>query len=235
MQTRSAPVIDETFRPTARRVDLYADIHKALRHWMSRTMVRIGSTDHADDADVAEMTGCVRDLLAMCVAHVDKENRYVHPAIEARAPEASRRIGDEHVHHLDAIADLEEDVRVVEATTGVARETAIARLYHHVALFMADNLVHMHVEETAHNAVLWAHYDDDELLAIHRSILASLAPEEMMPVLGWMLPAITPASRAAMLAGMRMGMPAPVFGGVLASARACLDAKGWEKLVVALG
>ena len=33
-----------------------------------------------------------------------------------------------------------------------------------LALFIADNFQHMHVEETAHNAVLWARYTDAELM-----------------------------------------------------------------------
>lgn len=45
-----------------------------------------------------------------------------------------------------------------------------------LALFVADDVQHMHVEETAHDAVLWAHYSDDELMAIEQAIVASIPP-----------------------------------------------------------
>ena len=59
----------------APRVDLYADIHKALRAVMCETLMRVGRTD-ADDADETRASlEAVRSLLAMCASHVDKENR----------------------------------------------------------------------------------------------------------------------------------------------------------------
>ena len=236
MQTVITPQPAVSPRPAIeRRVDLYADIHKALRHAMSTTMVGIGRTDHDDVGDVTRMTESVRTMLALCLSHVKKENAFVHPAMEARAPGSSTRLGGEHEHHLQAIADLEEDVHVVEATGGAVREAAIARLYQHVALFVADHVEHMQLEETEHNAVLWEHYEDGELLAIHGAILQSLSPAEMRSTMPWLLQAVTPAARAAMFAGMRAAMPAPAFEAALDVARGCLDTASWDKLARSLG
>jgi hypothetical protein len=72
------------------------------------------------------------------------------------------------------------------------RTAALGRLYRALALFVADNFQHMQVEETAHNAVLWAAYRDDELMAIEQAIVASIPPDAMAEALHWFLPALTP-------------------------------------------
>ena len=56
------------------------------------------------------------------------------------------------------------------------------------------------------------------------------SPQEMARVLYWILPAITPPSRAAMLSGMRASAPAPVFDGVVAMAKQRLQPSDWRKL-----
>ena len=202
---------------------------------MGETLVQVGRTDAADAAEVLDALAAVRRLLALCTAHVDKENRYVHPAIEARAPGASGRIADEHDDHLQAIADLEEAARVVEAASDADRDTTLMRLYRQLSLFVAENFEHMMVEETVHNAALWAHYTDTELIAIHDALLASIPPAEMMDALRWMVPSITARSRGQMFAGMRAGMPPPMFDAALRVARSHLDERDDAKLVRALG
>jgi hypothetical protein len=50
-----------------------------------------------------------------------------------------------------------------------------------------------------------------------------------------MLPASTPAERAAMIAGMKAEVPPEALVGLLAMLRPHLDAAGWAKLAAAAG
>jgi hypothetical protein len=93
------------------------------------------------------------------------------------------------------------------------------RLYRHLALFVAANFQHMHIEETAHNAALWAHYSDVELMQLHGRLMASIDPREHLRVARWMLPALTPAERAAIVGGMQAETPPEAFLGLLAHIR----------------
>ena len=61
---------------------------------------------------------------------------------------------------------------VAEAQPGLA-----LRLYRHLALFVAANFQHMHIEETAHNTLLWAACTDAELQTL-RAALAKVDPEQ---------------------------------------------------------
>jgi hypothetical protein len=227
-----APAAKTTSLPAAApRVDLYGPIHKALRLMMTDALQRTGRLDTDDRAELADTLACVQALLDACRAHVAKENKYVHAAIEARRPGGSQRIADEHDTHLESIAALEAEVAALRALPGAG---AAARLYAHLARFVAENFEHMHVEETQHNAALWGAYSDAELLDIHQRILASIDPEEMAGVLRWMVPALTPAERGGMLGAMQQDMPPEAMRGVLEIVRPHLDDSAWAKLARAL-
>jgi hypothetical protein len=161
---------------------------------------------------------------------LNDENRFVHPALERAQPGSAARIAAEHLHHEEAIADLRDLSALVAHSGAAARAAALDRLYLALALFVADNLQHMHVEQTAHNAVLWAAYTDADLVAIEQAIVASIPPQTMAGVLHWFMPALNAPERAGMLAGMREGMPAQAFAGVLGIAERTLSAADFAKL-----
>lgn len=218
----------------AGRVDIYRDIHRALRAFMSETLGRVSRLDLDDAAEVATVLAEVRELMRFCTGHLEHENAFVHAAIEARRPGGSRRTGDDHREHEECIAALLDLVATVERSAGPARATPLRRLQNQLALFVGESFVHMEIEETENNAALWAAYSDAELNALHDAIVASLTPEETALVMRWLIPAISPAERAGMLAGMREHAPAPVFEGTLAIAMAHLPAPDWHKLCHAL-
>lgn len=219
----------------APRFDMYTGIHKALRAFMSDTLLAVGRMDPLDEDDVAQASARVLDLLAVCAGHLRHENAFVHAAIEARAPGASAAIGHEHEDHVKHIARLSDLVVVLRGAALVDRSAAAVRLYRELALFIADNFEHMNVEESAHNAVLWARYTDAELVAIHDALVASIEPQEMMAIARWLVPFQNPQDRFHLLADMRAKAPAPAFQAVMDLVQPLLTAREWGKLTGALG
>jgi hypothetical protein len=232
---RETPAPVAAAAPAAGRVDLYAGIHKALRLMMSRTLARVGATDPTAADEVDETLAQVGRLLSMCELHLKDENEFVHPALERAQPGSAARIAAEHRHHAEAIADLRDLAGLAADSRGTARAAALGRLYRTMAIFVADNFLHMHVEETAHNAVLWAAYDDAQLLAIEQAIVASIPPAAMAEMLRWFVPALHAGERTAMLADMQRGMPPEPFRAVLEIARETLDMGQHARLMRALG
>lgn len=223
-----------TAHAPAPRYDMYRLIHKALRAFMTDTLTAVGTMDPDDDAEVAATLPRVRGLLALCASHVAHENAHVHTAMEARAPGSSAGPAGDHDHHARDLADLAAAVDAVEAGRGPARAGATHALYRRLAVFVGENLVHMEVEESHNNGVLWRAYRDEELQAIERGIVASHAPEEMMLVTRWMVAAATPAERAELLGAIRATAPAEAFQGILDMAKAVLPPSAHEKLARAL-
>jgi len=217
------------------RYDVYAQIHKGLRSFMADTLCRIGRLDAADEFELAEGAAQLRGLLALCRGHLEHENDFLHAAMEARRPGSTAQAAGEHVHHLRSIESLEAELAALERAGSEDCAAAALELYRSLALFVAENLEHMHHEETAHNAVLWDAYGDAELEAIERALVASVAPDEMAAVARWMLPAMTAPDRAAKLTVMRPAMPPQAFAGTLAMLKAQLTERDWYKLGAALG
>lgn len=205
------------------RVDLYVNIHKALRLFMTDTLMRLSCVDIDDAGQRQAVLSQVLDLLTACRMHVDKENTYVHPALEARCPGVSRAIGDEHVEHLRAITALERETQALQAAP---HHAGALRLYRHLSRFVGENFEHMLVEETRHNAALWDAYTDEELMALHMRLVSSIPMAEMLVVMRWMVPALTPAEQDELIGGM----PAPVRSGVLQTVAPHLGARAVERL-----
>lgn len=218
----------------ASRYNIYNDIHKTLRYFMSDTLHRAARMDADDAADVAAGLAQVRELLAVLDGHLRHENDFVHAAMEARCPGSAAGTEHEHGDHCAAIDTLRTLCTRVEAAGGPVRAVQIGHLQRSLAVFVGENYVHMHEEETENNAVLWRYYTDEELAGIEQAIVATIPPGENAVLMKWMLPALNPAERANLLRGMRAHAPAPVFEGVFGMARQILDARDSEKLLLAL-
>ena len=219
---------------TAPRHDIYAFVHKGLRAWMGEVLARVGRTDPGDTAEIAGTLHALRDLLAFCRGHMTHENNFVHPAMEARRPGSAEVTASDHVGHENAIRELEGIATSLEYGAVEDRPAILQRLYRQCALFVAENLEHMAIEESHNNLVLWETHTDAEIIAIEHALVASIPPANLMMALRWMLPWMNAQERAIMLGGMRQGMPAEAFGAVLAMLQPQLSSIERSKLEAAL-
>ncbi len=219
----------------APRFDMYGTIHKALRAFMADTLLAVGRMDVDDEPELVRTLQRVFDLLEFCHQHVQHENSFVHPAMEDRQPGSSAHIGAEHEEHLAHIVRLGELAGSVLRALPGARPAAALTLYHALSAFISHNFEHMLHEEREHNALLWRHYSDAELVDVHNALVGSIPPAEMMAVMRWMVPFMNPTERTMVLADMRAHAPAPAFEAVLDTVRPHLDEGEWAKLTRSLG
>lgn len=219
----------------AGRFDLYAGIHKGVRLMIGDLLAEAGRVDPDDTVAVQALAAHVAGFATFCAEHLEHENRFIHPALERAEGGASQRIAAEHAEHERDIETLRTQAGALATCAPAGRAGLCQALYHALSLFAAHNLVHMYIEETEHNAVLWAHYSDAEILALEHQILASLSPQQSMEVLHWMIPAVSPAERLVLLQGVRASAPPQAFDAVLGLARDRLEAADWARLAAALG
>jgi len=151
------------------------------------------------------------------------------------APGSTRRTADEHSTHTESFARLAALGDGLERAQGQARAAAALCLYRHFALFMADDLVHMHAEETENNAVLWATHTDAEISRIVESLVASIPLEKKAAYMRWMLMANAPRERIKILEGVKRGAPPEQFTRILDGLVAHLPGAERGKLLAALG
>lgn len=202
--------------PAAAKEDLYYAVHKGIRFASAKLLIRIGATDPDDDQEVLETLGAVDAHLTMSLSHLTHENHTIHTAIEGRVPGGSDHAAEDHDHHLQSFEELRALVQEV-AKAKVGRAAALRRLYQRFALFVADDLSHMHEEETELMPLIQAHFGADEIVGIRERIVGAIPPDEMALFTRAMLGAATRPERVATVTGMSAGMPPEVFAGFMAS------------------
>lgn len=218
----------------APRHDLYTAVHKGLRAALCEALLAAGRLDTDDPAEVGRTLAQVRGLLALCRAHLHDEDRFIHPALEARRAGSTAHAARQHRQHLEAFTGLAAAVDAVECAAGTARAAAALALYRMLGRFVAENLEHMQLEETEHNAALWATHSDDELRTILQALLAAMPAAIQAEFRRWMVPAMTPSERVAMLAGMKRTQPPEAFAAALAAIKPHLGERDWNKLLAGL-
>lgn len=219
------------------QLDLYASVHKGLRHAMQSTLLQLGRLDATDTQEVAETVAALCDLVGWLEKHLEIEERFVHTAIDKKRPGAVAEIRKDHEAHQRDFVLLLSDALALEqaAHDAITERKALAHhLYLSFSRFVGDNLVHMALEETQVNALLWDLFTNDELQAIFAQIIGSESPEQLMRGTRWILPALDPDQRAKLVLRARPNIPGPVFDQLLGAMRAHLSPRDYAKLLRAL-
>lgn len=223
----------------SRRFDLYASIHKALRNYMGAALLQLGRLDLNDEREVRACSSALLELIDWLEEHLGIEERFVHEALATRrSSSVLSSLRRDHGEHERSFVLLRRDVDALVDTLGEDFEVRAARtrhLYLALSRFVAENFLHMAVEETELNPLLWEAFSDEELFGIYRAILASESPDKLGRAVSWLLPAIAPDERARVVGGARAAMPGAVFDGLLEGVRAVLAPRDFDKLMTALG
>lgn len=170
-------------RPAGPRPNPYAAVHAALRRGMADTLARLGTLNAADGPALEAAVAQVKALLGLLRRHALVENLFVHPAIEAASPGATRSTQNEHEDHLLAVGELLSECDQLLARPAA---NAIERLHRHLAHLVVDNLTHMHDEETRLAPLLLAGTSEAELALIEQRAAATLAPAERAALTRWL-------------------------------------------------
>ncbi|KEA65661.1 hypothetical protein ADIMK_0183 [Marinobacterium lacunae] len=213
------------------RYNIYTLIHKALRANMFDVLVAVGRVDDSDSLAVRRELDRVIELLALCHAHLEHENNFIHKAILAERPNLHLITAEDHLEHERAISRLRGDVSAVLEVTEAGGQVPLQQLYRNLAIFVAENLQHMHVEETLNARILWEHFSDEQILAIEKQLVASLTPNEQFDSLVGMLTYIAHSERIELLHALSGQMPPEAFSQLFVSLRGRLEDTYLDRLV----
>lgn len=207
------------------RHDLYRAVHKGLRRGWALLLARLGADGTGSTA--AEL----RAIAALASAHLVHEESQIHTALEQRLPGATVRLDHDHRDHEVRLAEVLETLDAWEGAGPAERPGLAHVLYLRTAGFVAADFAHMEAEETELLPLLHAAFTDEELREIEGRIIAAIPPEQMLDFLRLIIPAVTPAERRDLLAGMRAGMPAGPFASILDDVvRPSLAPADWQAL-----
>ena len=196
------------------RHDAYKYIHKGLRLAQCQMLAQLGQADFAGEG-AANLLTELRVLMAFGAAHIAHEETHVHVHLNAREVSATADLDHQHAEHRLSFARLEALIEQVEIADIRDKAAAGHRLYLAYALFIAHDFAHMNEEETLNNDRLWRLFSDEQIIAMERAIVASMAPEKAMYSMRLMLPALSRDERATFLTAIRPGVPAEAFSAMI--------------------
>ena len=203
-------------------LDLYRDIHKAIRSELFSVTVAAGQTDPSDllaRTDLARHVATVMDLLEQ---HAEHEDGAIQVHIERELPDLAERIEADHAaFEATGRRCIDLSVAALEAPGGQERQL-LHHLYVDLAAFTSAYLAHQDLEERVIMPALETAIGLEAVIGVHQQIIGSIPPDEMARSLALMLPAMNVDDRTELLGGMRATAPAEVFEGVWGLVRSVL-------------
>lgn len=182
------------------RPDPLTPIHKGLRRSLFETAVLLARTDFADAAESAAAQHSVATCLEFLREHAEHEDRHMVPAVAKHDPKLAAALETAHPR-LERMAIAVDTLWPRFAPLdAAARRTLGGELQRRFQAFVAEQLLHMDLEERQVLAVLWAGLTDEEIAALTGRIAASIPPpraEEWGALLG---PSLNSPERAAIAA-----------------------------------
>ncbi len=238
--TMTAPSADRTTDEmlTFDRValDLYRDIHKAIRAELFAVTGDAGRTDPADRAARAALAGHVDAVMTLLIEHAHHEDGPIQPVLEAELPDLAALIERDHATLERRIEGLRDQAAsTVDHLAAGDGRPALHRLYIELASFTGAYLAHQDLEERVVMPALQAAVGIDAVVAIHGAIVGPMPPEELARSLALMLPAMNVEDRTEFFTGFAAAAPAEVVDGVWGLAGSVLDPKDLTALATRLG
>jgi len=217
------------------RPNRYQPIHKALRAALFDATVLVARTEFTDAGEATVAARTVATLLDVLDSHAEHEEEFVMPEVARRAPALIATLQSDHGRLEGLQAELRALLPRTCSDVAAEREAAGQLLGRALPLLVADHLRHMDREETEAMPVLWAHLTEDELDAMDGRIRAAVPPAQMPVMMRLMLPAMSTAESAKLLASARAQLPPPVFAQLSGLAREVLGPERWARTARRVG
>jgi hemerythrin-like domain-containing protein len=162
----------------------------------------IARTDFCDPVCVKDVKQNFEALAEMLKGHAQFENERLHALLKQKNVPATiyAHIEEDHVAQDQHLAEIET---ILQGISGLHdRERKIEegyRLYLTYRKFVADNLAHLHEEETQILPELQRLYSDEELRQAEAPTYREMTPEQIVEMIEILFPHMNPHDRQALL------------------------------------
>jgi hypothetical protein len=236
MTALDAPLLTDALTFDQVVMDLYRDIHKAIRSELFDLTLTAGRTDPSDATARHALAAHVADVASLLIEHAEHEDDAIQPVLEKELPDLAD--GIEHDHHtLEARIEGLRDMAatdIVSPPTGGERRS-LHRLYIELASFTSAYLAHQDVEERVVMPALQTAVGVEQCVAIHGAIVGPMPPEQLIRSVALMLPAMNIDDRTEFMGGLAAGAPPEVVDGVWGLAKSVLAPEDVRALGARIG
>lgn len=186
------------------RAKLYRE-HKYVSFALSELERCIAKADFTNNADIEHIQ---REWLAvkeMLKGHARHEEENFHALLEKKGSTIHREAHDDHERQEESLENLQ---CLLDGTlTSFDRIEAGYQFYLAYRKFVADNLLHLHEEETKLLPELQRLCTDEELRAIENPIYEIMTSDEMAEMLQVLFPHMNPSDKYAFLTDIKLAQP----------------------------
>jgi len=177
--------------------------HKYVSSALNDLERLIARTDFCDLDALEEVLGAFLSLSEMLKGHAEYENNRLHSLLKQKNASSSiyEHIEEDHAEQDRQLLEIAAIIRVISQEA--EREKKIERGYHLYLTyrkFVADNLAHLHEEETQILPELQRLYSDSELRQVEAETYREMAPEHMIHMIEILFPHMNTHDRQAFLA-----------------------------------
>jgi hypothetical protein len=202
-------------------IDFYAIIHKGLRREMFKLAVDMGSTDFKNKPKVVPLMHQIQYLISILRHHGEHEDKYFHPFIQTKTPEALELIDNDHQILEKSVQQIEAlSQSILQAKSDDIRVTLGNNLYQIFNLFVADYLHHLHAEEE-NMPLIQKRSTPQELEKVISDFQAAADPQVLEDSLAYIFPAIPQNDRESLLNDIKQKAPVDVYQRVLKIYNSC--------------
>jgi hypothetical protein len=192
--------------------------HKAFRTMWMDLVAQVGTTNPSLDASLAAMEAKVTFACDAYAHHNKDESEWMGPRLQELDAALTKQWLADHDGHLTTMNELQERVRAIRSTADVdARTRALTELYRFVCRFLAEDLVHMELEQETVMAAFQKAYSDDQLQAMEMQFIQErINPDLMKSLTPLFLKSGNVDDRTRLLTVIKRQVPAPAFEELLA-------------------
>lgn len=182
--------------------------HKYVSAALNDVERLIGKTDFSKPQEVTSVNAAFQELKEMLQGHAQYENERLHILLKNRHSIAYEHAEEDHAHQDTQFLEIQELIdSIPKAASDQERILIGYKLYLTYRKFVAENLIHLHEEETIILPELQRLYTDEELREVEAQTYAEMTPEEMVGMMQVLFPHMNPTDRSALLSDIQTLQP----------------------------
>ncbi len=182
--------------------------HKYLCAVLNNLERLIAKTDFRQADEINAVEQAFQSVTELLKAHAQYENERLHILLKNRDSKLHEHAEEDHAHQEEQLERIQEMIHsIYNCPTDDDKISRGYQLYLAYRKFVADNLLHLHEEETLILPELQRLYSDEELRQVEAPTYHELAPEEIVQMMQELFPHLNASDRLAILLDIQTIQP----------------------------
>lgn len=170
----------------------------------------IARSDFCNEESRSSVEKMFQGLKAMLKGHAEYENQRLHYLLKQKNVPASvyKHVEEDHADQDQRLDEIESQILGIAEEPSKEKKIELGfKLYLTFRKFVADNLAHLHEEETEILPALQQLYSDEELRQVEASSYRAMTSEEILGMVQVLFPHMNVHDKEAFLSDIRSLVP----------------------------